>query len=804
MMRFFQLITGVFLLTLSINSFGQRSDFDWRIGISGGYSNYYGDLSPYTIRGLSNGKALGQLFEYNPNYVDKPSFKITLERALSPTVGFSLAYGQYSFAASDRFIKKDGTIWIDAPNFSRGLNFQNQSRSYGLGLVFKANNGKLLPVNSWISPYFNVGVGLLDFEVKGDLLNERGQRYNYNSVRSIHDGIYETNLSELQTEGKYSLHAFYSNFGLGFSIRVTKRFELFAESDLMFTFSDNLDDVSGKYRGDYANDFQEYAANPSSVLVVPDQTWRGNPNQMNDWVIYHSVGLKYNLGVSKRTFKAPRISTFLPSYSSPPREGNMESAGPEQVTQDSVLIRRMSRLELIQNDEKLRVDSISQKLLLVDLEQAIFKRENYLRAIENRRKTLVEIQQTSRLWFDSLIQNESQTEDLADSIRAAAIQGQLDLRYSLDSINRREFEIKNEIDSISRLKKYFFAPENKMEEKFNRGLVDEDTISEKGELFYSDSVIIENKMLSENVALQTDSVSGRNLKISSNKSDDFIDNEEIIRVKAENQKLRLLLNQALLEQEESIIEEPIQKDQRQTLIRETIQVQPSQSKRTDRSDKRNERSKNQVEEKLLLAGGAFGAGAAVGNRSAENPTFQTSQDSLFTSPTEVDSVSLDSSLIANTSFDLDLQKLNLSPELQTLKMTDTVYLSKEGEVRLLPGKASLYFDINQKVPNEAELLKLEDIVKFFQSQENLHFVLSGFADNTGSLTYNLKLAEERMSSVSKILQTRYEIPENRIHLESGGQVIRGTKKLSSEQDRRVEVRVQTASPDFQNDEPPTP
>ncbi|MFN3997163.1 OmpA family protein [Algoriphagus sp.] len=797
MMRFFQIICWVILLTLSIPVIGQRSDFDWRIGISGGYSNYYGDLSPYTIRGLSNGKAFGQLFEYNPNYVEKPSFKITVERALSPTIGLSLAYGQYTFGASDRFIRKDGTIWNDAPNFSRGLNFQNQSRSYGLGLVFKANNGRLLPANSWISPYFNLGVGFLDFQVRGDLLNRRGQRYDYSSLRAIHDGIYETNLAEVQTEGPYPLHAFYSNFGLGFSIRLTKRFELFAESEIMFTFSDHLDDVSGKYRGDYTNDFQEYAANPNSIPVIPGQTWRGNPNGLNDWVIYHSVGLKYNLGVSKRTFKAPRISTFLPSYSSTKKKGSIESAEQDQSTSDSVLIRRMSQLELSQKNDKLRVDSLSQKLLLVDLEQAISKRENYLRAIENRRKTLLEIQQSSRLWLDSLIQNESRTEDFADSIRAAAIKGQFDLRYSLDSINRREFEIKNEIDSISRLKKYFFAPENKMEEKFNRGLVDEDTISEKGELFYSDSVIIENKMLSNNAALQTDSVSSMNQRGSSEEPNALIDIEEILRVKAENQNLRLLLDQALLDKEESKTGKPIQSEQRQTIIRETVQVQSSESKKTDLPDKRNERSNNQARDRLLLTGGAFAAGTAVGNQSAGNSSSEASKDSLLLLPTHTDSTYLDSNFVTDKSYDLNFQRLNLSPQLQSFKMTDTVYLTKEGVVRLLPGKASLYFAINQKVPSEAEIQKLEELVEFFESQENLYFVLSGFADNTGSLTYNLKLADERMASIAKILQSKYDIPEVRIQLESGGQVIRGTKKTSAEKDRRVEVRVQSASEDFQ-------
>ena len=190
----------LFLLISVVELWGQQKEFEWRLGVSGGYSNYYGDLSPHRIRGVSNGDAIRHLLNYNENYFDKPSFKISLERQLSTTIGLMFSYGEYHYAMSDRYIQRDGTLMLNNPNFERGLNFSNHTRDMGLSLVFKTDNDRIFPAKSGIAPYFVLGFGLINFEVSGDLLDKEGNRYNYNSTEIIHNGIYETDLQAVRTE----------------------------------------------------------------------------------------------------------------------------------------------------------------------------------------------------------------------------------------------------------------------------------------------------------------------------------------------------------------------------------------------------------------------------------------------------------------------------------------------------------------------------------------------------------------------------------------------------------------------------
>jgi hypothetical protein len=154
-----------FFLLTAYESQAQQKDFGWRLGVSGGYSNYYGDLSPHTIRGISNLDAIHHVLYFNENYFEKPSFKVSLEKQLSATIGLMFSYGEYHFAMSDRYIQRDGTLMLNNPNFERGLNFSNHTRDMGLSFVFKTDNDIMLPSKSWIAPYFTLGFGLINFEV---------------------------------------------------------------------------------------------------------------------------------------------------------------------------------------------------------------------------------------------------------------------------------------------------------------------------------------------------------------------------------------------------------------------------------------------------------------------------------------------------------------------------------------------------------------------------------------------------------------------------------------------------------------
>ncbi|EIM78456.1 OmpA/MotB domain-containing protein [Nitritalea halalkaliphila LW7] len=76
-------VLGLLILFLPRVSSAQQADFAWRLGFSGGFSTYYGDLSPVRFSGPFDGEAMRHLLTYNAHYADRPSFRVSLERALS-------------------------------------------------------------------------------------------------------------------------------------------------------------------------------------------------------------------------------------------------------------------------------------------------------------------------------------------------------------------------------------------------------------------------------------------------------------------------------------------------------------------------------------------------------------------------------------------------------------------------------------------------------------------------------------------------------------------------------------------------
>ena len=100
---------------------------------------------------------------------------------------------------------------------------------------------------------------------------------------------------------------------------------------------------------------------------------------------------------------------------------------------------------------------------------------------------------------------------------------------------------------------------------------------------------------------------------------------------------------------------------------------------------------------------------------------------------------------------------------------------------------TIYFDSNQRVPAKSETDKLKELAEFVRTHEGYGLMLTGYTDNTGSLNYNLKLAEDRMVNVAEALEDEYGISKELIRYQSGGKVLRGTQKANSPQDRKVEV-----------------
>ncbi|EKB47945.1 Outer membrane protein-associated (lipo)protein [Cecembia lonarensis LW9] len=805
------LIFIVFCSILHPELLAQQKDFKWRLGASGGYSNYYGDLSPHTVRGFPNWEAIHHLLYFNENYFERPSFKVSLERQLSPTIGLMLSYGQYQFAMNDRYVRKDGTIWTSAPNFSRGLNFQNNTRDLGLSFVFKTDNDRLLPSRSLIAPYFTIGFGVLDFQVRGDLLDDQGQWYDHRSNEIIHNGIFETDLHALVTEEGYDLWSFYTNLGLGFRIKLGPRIEFFAQSDLIYSFTDHLDDVSGKYRTSYDNEFQAYASRPGTNPIDPEKPYRGNPNLRNDWILYHGIGIRFNFGASKKAFKAPRLSTS-PLQSSDTNRLTFPSTSSDRVAIDQKesisLEKRLERLEREQVRLNWKTDSISYHAQVLAWESEIHQRENKLRGIEDRRKTLLNISQNFQSQMDDLLANERLDSHLKDSLLREYRRSDYNLRYSLDSISRREMEFKTEIDSIGRLKsnyhvltgQFFAADKDSLLYGYDpRGIIGQDQTRAKIEVIEEQSSVPtqERREASQMQRSATEPREERRTDAGLQREDS--NTEALRRLQQENQYLRYQRDQLLLSQSSQG-----QGRARNNSGRDRVIVQDNR-RRTDRVVVETQDQRRRRWWPFGVAGGAVVAAAILDNDQDSSPEIL--HDTVFVDKAIMDwkipdSYSLDT-FLADSLGRIDLDAIFIGSSVDTLAQTesniekaveipaDPLILGRPGGIQLLPSKIMVFFQVNQREPDEVELKKLASLVDFVKENEGFQIVLSGFADNTGNINYNLKLADGRMQAVGKALVENYGLEPSQIRFEPGGQVIRGTQRVSNDQDRRVEARVES-------------
>lgn len=846
------IITIGFSLLAWSSILAQQKEYNWRIGVSGGYSNYYGDLTPYRVRGFSNWEAIQHLFYFNDNYFDQYSWKVSIERQLSPTIGLQFSYAQYQFAMSDRYVQRDGSLLTTNRQFDRALNFQNDTRDMGVALVFKADNDKLLPAKSWIAPYASLGAGILDFTVKGDLLDDNGNRYDYTDPNVSPNQIYETELAPLRTEleNGYDQGTFYVNLGLGVRFRLGNRLEIFAQSDFMHSFTDYLDDVSGQYRSNYDNDFQAYAARPGTNTVDPSNPNRGSNNGLNDWIIYHGVGLKYNFGANKTSFRAPKLSTNYPSYQVGDDRKKSSEASTATEKEDSLkspssgnTYNYFTNIQLI---DQARLDSLSYRSQILTWNQQVEERNRRILEGKIREKSLIEIdqrfeEQNTLLKADTLL-----TSTERDSLTQFSQKRRQDLRYSMDSIQRREIELKSEIDSIENLSKNYKLPTLRSTDLSLDSLL-KSVPSYDGRVELPLQVerinLDSTQFLSNPKSESKETTTQRKEPIPSPEDQKKIREQEAKiqkleqesrRLQAQRDSLRALPREFIyLGGEASRSLAPDLSDRRRTVENETTEITKKtiEERRITETIEEDRNNRNLWQRIGAFFGGAATARALDSNSNNTGLAGPTVSREVVSSPIQAyrDSLAVVDEeqllrtqraavtlgfLLAGITPDMiensrvaAIEKEKKSKEaekvteqiinevLEPVKIevkTDTVFLERaaEIEIQLLRFKEIIYFDINQKVPSDEELKKLANLVDFIKENEGYILTLTGYADNTGNINYNLRLADERTKAVAEALKEQYGIQEEQILLESGGQVVRGSQRSSNKQDRKVEVRVE--------------
>ncbi|MDO6437461.1 OmpA family protein [Cyclobacterium sp. 1_MG-2023] len=101
----------------------------------------------------------------------------------------------------------------------------------------------------------------------------------------------------------------------------------------------------------------------------------------------------------------------------------------------------------------------------------------------------------------------------------------------------------------------------------------------------------------------------------------------------------------------------------------------------------------------------------------------------------------------------------------------------------------IFFESNKSIISEKEVLKLIPLIKMLDLYDNAKLLVKAFADNTGSMAYNIALIEKRALAVEEILTNQFGVASVRISRQPGALLIRGSYQSSRPKDRKVEVQV---------------
>ena len=751
-------------LILAFPSYAQQYGYNWRFGVSGGISNYFGDIRPL---GVNNFRQFSLLFNRYRQYADDLSFQISVERSLGNSVGLMFTAGSYQFGSADRFVQNDGTLFTEGQNFDRALNFQTNLYDGGLSLVFKPDNNWLLSGKSIIAPYFVFGFGVQTFNVFGDLLDENGGRYDYTNFQTIPDGTFETNLSDLETElpGGYKNVSLYAHLGLGFRIRVTNGIEIFAQSDFKRAASDYLDDVAGQYRQSYDSDFQEYAAKPGTNIVDPVKNNRGLDNGKPDWYLYHGIGVKFSFGPNKASFKTPVVVpryTFVPDELSQNQLAKSDSLTNKNRGNTSyvTVIQLPSWQESVSQSDSLSLDSATvasienMRLSLMNekesLQSGIDQNQDYLNLIEGNIEKAKADTTVSPAFTQTRLSN-------LDSEKSR-------VQVDLGLLTSRDASLQDQLDSLDAIKgtpvKYASESETK-ELLIYPGQVSKILYSTGGPTqVYLDSISSRQPTSSETTMTREEM------------------EEELERFRSEMIQAQAKRDSAMIMAFASKIPDAQQTEQAdpQELVVNTEGVDEKTAKKIEKNRKKQEKldeKNNELLKDALLIGGTAATTAAIANSGdKKEAAAQAQRDSVLMAQIQLDSVRIDS----------------LEKALALIESPATDTIQSEKLVLMSQSKLVVYFEVNETLLSQTEMDKLAELKELLDKNPQFGVELVGFADNTGSISYNLQISKNRVASVKAFLE-KQGIDSSRISSDVGGLIVRGSEKGSVDQDRKVEIRI---------------
>ncbi len=812
-----KILMVLLFMGIHVNAFPQLEPYQWRLGISGGYTNYYGDLSPYPISSIGDYGNFFRLFNYNENYVQDYSYALSLERRLSASLSLQLSAGKYSISMSDRYINPNNSLQLNAPNFHRALNFKTEILDYGLGLVLRTDNGKLLKKDAFMAPYLTFGLGWLNFKVFGDLYDQNNNPYDYSSYEPVNDGIFETRLDKLNTElpGVYSNNSFYSNVGLGIRFRLGKQLELFAQSDFKHAFTDYLDDVSGLYRKQYETPEQQYAARPGVVAIDWGNPVRGNNDGRMDWYIYHSIGVKLSFSPMKSAFRASRISPMIYSpVEDIPAAANKPSEPLDSLSSmDKTTGITNNYITFIQLNRPHNRDSsyyyfkiLEADVLILNLKNQLLNNKDLIDSLNTRLDSLQSMQQ--RIALDTsnntntplLLTIQKETGELENQLEEALLRrdeidaGLMAARQNKELFQtayRLSLERQGQSDSLGFVNEILELPDAVKKPLTQQGAfykIDRDT-ADNSQLFSSSHV------------LRDRTSDGEEQEFGPVKEDEpwgiYPDQRnrlyaELTQERAKNnyllRELRTYANRYFQSSNQRAAEE----EEWLNYSGRRNNSRPDISYRIDDYNRFERRNRNS----------GYILPIVVPNNNNRNPALpkqdnKAQAQDLNKVPRQLE---IASGLPRfNDSWaplyfpdvtkrnDLNFKDIPVETNQHSI---DTASSEKNIYSAPINSKIEIYFDNNQASPGEQELMKLEPLATIAKNNPTVIITISGFADNTGRLRHNLDLINQRTSNVKNFLIEKIGIPPQRINILSGGLIVRENEEKPSPTDRKVEVWIQ--------------
>jgi hypothetical protein len=256
----------VFLSLSTSISFSQGFKTAAEFGFFGGGSYYIGDLNP-SKHFVYSKPAFGAIFRYN----------LTTRYSLRFTATYGNVYGNDA-DADDPFMVQ------------RNLSFTSDILELAFGVELDLFKYRINDMKYPITPYFFYEIAYFKMNPTGEM---NGEDYSLQALGTEGQG---TSLSD---KNPYKLNQLSVPLGIGLKFNLRARLAVSFEYGIRKTFTDYLDDVSGRYvdpdllaayNGSLAADFSDRSINDNGLSNVGFN--RGNSSN-KDWYVFYGMMITF-------------------------------------------------------------------------------------------------------------------------------------------------------------------------------------------------------------------------------------------------------------------------------------------------------------------------------------------------------------------------------------------------------------------------------------------------------------------------------------------------------------------------------